>query len=303
MKNLNTTEQQNGSGPASHPAGGAPEGPGSRPPALPSPDRRDHLEEILEDYGLSAAGFDALRKDAYEKQMAAESLEGLERVYEALLDPALGFAKARERCPVWPAGSRQAGKLPSMMTLREIKERLLLEWSVQDRVKHSDFLKQLQAVGLDNEKVLEAAAMILGEELFTAKLNGKPLSENLRVFDRFMRVTAMQMRQRREKREQEKRRDTWNAEKENPKPSQPDAGPQSASADSMREIVERLQKERKANAKPVKEVVLATGYEPLDWLPSVNKNRETESLVDMVMGVANGKSKAKVGVLNPVKPS
>jgi hypothetical protein len=274
MKNLNITEQPNGSEPASAKA-----------------TARQALVAILEDYGLSVAGFDALRKDAYEKQVAAESLEGLERVYEALLDPALGFAAARERCPVWPAGSRQAGKLPSMMTLREIKERLLLEWSVQDRVKHSGFLKQLQAVGLDNEEVLEAAAMILGEELLTAKLNGKPISENLRVFDRFMRVTAMQWRQRREKREQDKRRDTQNPEKENPKSSQPDAGPQSASADSMREIVERLQKERRANAKPVKEVVLTTGYEPLNWLPSVNKNRETESLVDMVMGGPAGKAK------------
>jgi hypothetical protein len=273
MNNLNITEQPNGSEPASAKA-----------------TARQALVALLEDYGLSVAGFDALRRDAYEKQVAAESLEGLERVYEALLDPALGFAKARERCPLWPAGSRQAGKLPSMMTLREIKERLLLEWSVQDRVKHSDFLKQLQAVGLDNEKVLAAAAMILGEELLTAKLNGKPISENLRVFDRLMRVMRMQMRQRREKRELEKRRDTENREKDNPKSSQRAAGPQSVGADSNPELQERLRKAFKTNAEPLNKASLATGNKPLDWLPSV-KDREIESLVDMVMGGPIGKAK------------
>jgi hypothetical protein len=287
------SEQQNGSGPASHPAVGAPGGPGSRPPALPATDRRNHLVEILENYGLSVAGFDALRKDAYEKQVAAESPEKLEQVYEALLDPALGFAEARERCPVWPEGSRQAGKLPSMMTLREIKERLLLEWSVRDRVKHSGFLKQLQAVGLDNEEVLEAAAMILGEELFSAKLNGKPISENLRVFDRWMRVMGLQLRLRREKRQQDKRGDAENAAKENPKSNQRAAGPQSAGADSNRELQERLRKAFKTNAEPTNKAILSTGYEPLNWLPAVkDKDRENlESLVDMVMGGASGEAK------------
>jgi hypothetical protein len=292
MKNLNITEQPNGSEPASAKA-----------------TARQALVEILEDYGLSVAGFDALRKDAYEKQVAAESPAELGQIYEALLDPGLGFAAARERCPVWPAGSRHQGKLPSMMTLREIKERILLEWSVRDRVKHSGFLKQLQAVGLDNEAVLEAAAMILGEELLTAKLNGKPLSENLRVLDRLMRIAGLQLRQRKEKREQAKRRDAENAEKENPKSNQrPMIGSKVETGNndkirmtnggkSFQELAvgqqERIKKEFKINAEPPNEVILATGYEARDWLPSVKgKGHENlESLVDMVMGGPNGKAK------------
>ena len=179
----------------------------ARPTALNS--RRSELVAMLEYFGLSVAGFDGLRSDAYEKQLAAASLEGLERVYEALLDPALGFAEVRERCPVWPEGSRLAGKLPSMMTLREIKERILLEWKVQDRMKHGDFAKRLQEVGLDDEQFMEVASMILGSELLSAKLDGTPVMENLRVVDRILRIEGLRLRHRSQKwkADFEKRRD------------------------------------------------------------------------------------------------
>src|SRR5580704_4707773 len=68
------------------------------------------------------------------------------------------------------------------------------------------FLKQLQEVGLDGEQLMEAAVMLLGEELLSAKLDGNPISENLRVSDRLLRVVGLQLRMQTKKREQDKRR-------------------------------------------------------------------------------------------------
>jgi hypothetical protein len=285
---------------------------------------RSELVAMLDNYGLAVAGFDSLRKDAYEKQVAAVSLEDLERVYEALLDPALGFKEVRERCPVWPAGSRLAGKMPSMMTLREIKERILLEWSVQDRIKHSDFLKQIQEVGLDSEQFMDAAGLLLGAELFSAKLDGKLISDNLRVFDRLLRVVGIQLRLRKEKREQDKRRDAENAEGKAPKSNlqAPENGAKAEFGKRKAETEANLTTKSTVDAmkagglaKPARgpmiggnarptmqgghhktgihtggnlevknEVILETGYEPLDWLPGIKDRDGLKSLVEMVMG-------------------
>ncbi len=267
----------------------------------PTSDRRERLVAILENFGLSVAGFDALRSDAYEKQVAAESPEKLEQVYEALLDPALGFKEMRERCPVWPEVSRQAGKLPSMMTLREIKERILLEWKVRDRMKHGGFVERLQEVGQNDEQMMAAASMILGDELLSAKLDGKPISENLRVLDRMLRIAGLQLIQRREK-----RRDAENAER-----TQRNAGGNDeARADDRRQTngeksvqcsVSSVQQKRETdkangtargpiiggNVRPsggTNEVVLKTGGEALGWLPAVKDRENLESLMGMVIG-------------------
>ena len=276
---------------------------GAQPTVRPADDRpqaerynvadRRKLVGMFEDYGLSVAGFDGLRCDAYEKQVAAVSVSDLEKVYEALLDPALGFAAARERCPVWPEGSRQAGKLPSMMTLREIKERILLEWKVQDRMRHGDFVKRLQEVGLDEEELMRAANMILGEELLSAKLEGTPIMENLRVLDRMLRIAGLQLRQRTQKRQQEQQE--WKqAQKDAERKTrvqgsgtgtkaesdQRDAGPK-LSNDETKMICKPV---IGSNARPktANGLVLTTGYEPLNWLPSLEKK---DSLVDLIMGV------------------
>ncbi len=307
MKNhiLKNTEKQNGSedlavGHLEQATGKSPEPAGRN--ACPTSTPRKRLIEILENYGLLVTGFDGLRSDAYEKQVAAESPEKLERVYEALLDPALGFKEVRERCPVWPEGSRLAGKLPSMMTLREIKERILLEWKVQDRMKHGGFVERLQEVGLNDEQMMAAAAMILGEELLSAKMNGKPISENLRVLDRMLRIAGLQLRQRREK-----RRDAENAERHRrPTTGNNDeirmtnggksvqdlaVGHQVSSVRQKRETDKANRTARgpiiSGNVRPSdgkNEVILKTGGEALGWLPAVKDRERLESLVGMVMG-------------------
>jgi hypothetical protein len=52
-------------------------------------------------------------------------------------------------------------------------------------------------------------------------------------------------------------------------------------------------------------LVLATGYEALDWLPSIKGRDGLDDLVGIVMGAEGIKAKVqgpKLGVLNPVKP-
>ncbi len=309
MKSLKNTEPQNGNEPNGQ---GTTAREDARPTALNS--RRSELVTIFENYGLLVAGFDALRSDAYEKQLAASSLEGLERVYEALLDPALGFKEVRERCPVWPEGSRLAGKLPSMMTLREIKERILLEYSVQDRMKHGDFARRLQEVGLDDEQFMAAASMILGSELLSAKLDGTPVMENLRVVDRILRIEGVRLRLRSQK---------WKADFEKRKAEIADnhrdteaqrtgkgqkesvqdlaVGHQVSSVQQKHEADKANGMVRKpiisGNTCPTKKndevritngVILDTGHGVLDWLPAL---QEKNSLVDLIMGGVTGKAK------------
>ena len=249
----------------------------ARPTALNS--RRSELVTIFENYGLLVAGFDALRSDAYEKQIAAESPDRLEQVYEALLDPALGFAQARERCPVWPEGSRQAGKLPSMMTLREIKERILLEGKVRDRMKHGGFVERLQEVGLDDEQTMAAASMILGEELLSAKFNGTPISENLRVLDRMLRIAGLKLRQNKAKAEFGKRKAETNGEKSvqcSVSSVQQKHEADMAKGTARKPIIGNKQDECKTKSG----LILETGYEPLNWLPALQKK---DSLAEMIL--------------------
>ena len=239
---------------------------------------RKELVVLFEDYGLLVAGFEGLRSDAYEKRVAAESPAKLEQIYEALLDPGLGFKEVRERCPVWPAGSRQAGKLPSMMTLREIKERILLEWKVRDRMKHDGFVERLQEVGLDDEQMMAAASMILGEELLSAKFNGTPISENLRVLDRMLRIAGLKLRWRNQRdagpkmeKAQINHRGTENIQA----PTRV-AGQESKPTETVREPVTG---NKILPAKP-NEVAVKASHEPLDWLPALQKK---DSLVDLIM--------------------
>ena len=272
---------------------------------------RAKLVEMFEDYGLRVAGFDGLRSDAYEKQVAAVAVDDLERVYEALLDPALGFAAARERCPVWPEGSRQAGKLPSMMTLREIKERLLFEWSVRDGMKDGDFMKRLEEAGPSDDQYLDGAVRLLGQELFRAKLDGTPISENLRVFDRLLKVKLFRFKQRQQAGLEMRKAGRHEAEinhkgtetqktkvappevKVDEKPSQKvevkglarparepmigsNARPTMAGGHHKANV--RVDENRKLE----NGLILTTGYEPLNWLPSLQKK---DSLVDLIMAV------------------
>ncbi len=156
---------------------------------------------LLEGYGVSVAGFDGLRSDAYEKHIAARSLEELETVYSALLRPGAGYEKAQAECPGWGKGN----KPPGITTLRVIKQRIMNEQAIRERVQSDGFVadeadaddrqhRQHSGKALDTPEYFESAVRTLSRELLNAKLDGKPISENLRVMDRLLRGAAIGFR-------------------------------------------------------------------------------------------------------------
>ena len=164
-----------------------------------TPVSRQKLLTLLQHHGIAPAAFDALRADAYEKRLAAHSLTDLDHLYTTLLNPALSYLQMQPLCPPWPSG-RQTGRPPSLQTLCDIKHRLMAEQTVNDLSRMEKLLTTLrhrstvQSVALQTE-LFNAIIALLGEELLAAKLDGKPITENLRGVDRLIKVAALRLRQ------------------------------------------------------------------------------------------------------------
>jgi hypothetical protein len=163
--------------------------------------------EVLERFGISVAGFDRLRSDSYEKQIAGRSLAELDQFYELLLGAGRSYKELTPLCPKWGAEP----KCPHWTTLQGIKERLTLEGSVRERLRAKGLIqarkagKRGRARDKDEAAVYFAEAVeILAEELLAAKVEGKPISENLKLMDRLLRVASLRVRERREAREEAK---------------------------------------------------------------------------------------------------
>ncbi len=179
---------------------------------------REELVAVLEECGVSVKGFDGLRSDSYEKHLAGRSLVELEAFYRRLVYPSIGYGKIRQQCLPWGPESQYHGKLPTVKTLIDIKERILLEQAVRTRMKAKKLVGALgsgQAEGeakesgsmidstmIDVMEYFKVAMEILAEELLVAKLEGKPVMENLKVLDRLVRVAGLRLRERKDNREQ-----------------------------------------------------------------------------------------------------
>jgi hypothetical protein len=164
---------------------------------------RAELVEVLERYGVSVAGFDRLRSDSYEKQMAGRSLAELEQFYEVLLGPVRGYVEMMAACPKWGKDN----KPPHWTTLQTIKERIMNEQSMREHLAAKGLLeaRKVDGRGTDDEEAFSGEALeILAEELLVAKTKGKPISENLKIVDRLLKSAMIGIRQRRERREEAK---------------------------------------------------------------------------------------------------
>jgi hypothetical protein len=183
---------------------------------LPDTLDRTELVAVLEECGVSVKGFDGLRSDSYEKHLAGRSLVELEAFYRRLVYPSIGYGKIRKQCLPWGSESQYHGKLPTVKTLIDIKERILLEQAVRARMKAKKLMGALgsgRAESKAQELAMEyfkVAMEILAEELLVAKLEGKPVMENLKVVDRLVRVAGLRLRERKDNREQT--RFEWEAE-------------------------------------------------------------------------------------------
>jgi hypothetical protein len=139
--------------------------------------------------------FEDLRPDSYEQAVAAHSLEQLDSLYSQIFAPGLGLKKVMETCPPWPPGSPRAGQRPKLNVLTAIFARFQLD----RRSEHVFGLvtegKQILALIRKAVKILapdvrtedlDAMMLLLGQEIFQAKLNGIPLSDQLPSVDRMM---------------------------------------------------------------------------------------------------------------------
>jgi hypothetical protein len=172
--------------------GQTPERAGESPLASASPERAE-LMKVLRECGVSVAGFDALRHGAYEKHLAGRSLSELGAFYRRLLNPSEGYEKIQRQCLPWGQKSPRPGKLPSVKALTNIKERLLAEQAMRERMSAKGLLHTRKSGKSEGERwatirYLNEAMEILGEELLAAKAAGKPMMENLKVLDRLMRA-------------------------------------------------------------------------------------------------------------------
>ncbi len=169
--------------------------------ACPTSAKRKRLVAILEEYGVSVVGFDGLRADAYEKDVAGQSLAELERFYGLLLGPARGYEGIISECPRWSEGSKNAGNPPHRTTLQDIKDRIMTDGLIRERYGSVNRLTADQS-GPSEAEYLSAGVRTLGQELMRGKLDGKPVSENLRMFDRMLKMAGMRIKEQREAREE-----------------------------------------------------------------------------------------------------
>ncbi len=167
--------------------------------ACSTSEERQRLVAILEAYSVSVVGFDALRCDAYEKDVAGQSLAELERFYGLLFGPARGFEEIISQCPRWSDGSKNKGNLPHRTTLQDIKERIRVDGVIRERCGSTNRLTEDES-GPSEEKYVSGAIRTLGQELMRAKVDGKPVSENLKLVDRLLKMAGLRIKERREKR-------------------------------------------------------------------------------------------------------
>ena len=161
-------------------------------------DRR-RLISILEEYGVSVPGFDGLRSDSYEKQIAGRSLTELEGLYRTLLAPSGSYEEKQKLCPVWKKGGKGEDKLPDITTLSRIKERIRTEQKLTDMSGH---LKALQAVvgsltGLpvaERAVILQGLQALIAAELMGLSIEGGKVIDHLPAVDRVIRAASAQAR-------------------------------------------------------------------------------------------------------------
>ncbi len=162
--------------------------------AAQRPYQRRELVAILEEYGVSVAVFEGLRSDAYEKHLAGRSLAELEAFYDTLLNTTEHCESIRKKCPKW-AGGKNDGKYPSTRTLGLIKRRIVAEETFNGLDMNEQFQKVFRArlKGLPVERqaaMYDTVLELLGNELLSAKLEGKPILKNLPGVDRLIKVAA-----------------------------------------------------------------------------------------------------------------
>ncbi len=163
------------------------------------PYQRKELVAILEEYGVSVHGFDGLRRDSYEKHLAGRSLVELEGFYGTLFTSCEVYGKIQKQCPAWGAGSRRPGKLPSIKTLTEIRERIRLERRLADVSGHFKAF-QTVAESLTGLPVAERAAALQGlqaliaAELMGLTIEGGKVLDHLPAVDRVIRAASAQAR-------------------------------------------------------------------------------------------------------------
>ncbi len=164
-----------------------------------SDSRRRQLVAILEEYGVSVHGFDGLRSDAYEKQIAARSLTELEGFYRTLMEASGSYEEKQKLCPVWNRGGKCGDKLPDIKTLCNIKERIRMEGRLADMSGH---LKAFTAVaesltGLpvaERAVILQGMQALIAAELMRLTIEGGKVLDHLPAVDRAIRAVSAQAR-------------------------------------------------------------------------------------------------------------
>ncbi len=212
--------------------------------ACPTSKERRQLISILEGFGLSVASFDGLRSDSYEKQIAGWPLRDLERFYEILLGAGRSYKEMALECPTW--GEQK--KAPHFTTLKGIKHRIMAEQSLNEKMQARALVAAREAgrvVSAEEVELpegvdyLEEGIEILGEELLSAKLDGRPVSENLRLLDRLLKMGSLRVKE---------ERLAW--EKEGKPINQRDAGPQPVTGTDKK--TETAETEAEVEAAPLK---------------------------------------------------
>jgi len=170
-------------------------------PHSETPDpKRSKLLAMFERLNLPVTMFDSLRSDAYEKDVAKQSVAQLEQVYLTLFNPGEACAEIQEQLPRWTDG-KHAGRRPSINTLMKIKNRIMAQHVADDLDEHveqmNSLLNRLSGLPADLRKdVYDLMMTVLGEELFKAKFDGKKLMENLPVVKCIMKDKELKMRER-----------------------------------------------------------------------------------------------------------
>jgi hypothetical protein len=171
-------------------------------PAKAAPEAaRKELLALLYQFNISPSSFDNLRNDSYEKHLAGRSLAELESAYLTLLKPGEASAELQKKFPRWSKGHKYSEQLPSINTLMSIKHRIVAEETANGVGHLAEYLESLcqqmgQLPGDLPAQVFNAMLAVISEELFKAKFDGKPLSENLRVVDRLLKAAVIRYRER-----------------------------------------------------------------------------------------------------------
>ncbi len=148
---------------------------------------------------MSVHGFDGLRSDTYEKQIAARSLTELAGFYRTLMEASGSYEKKQKLCPVWNRGGKCGDKLPDIKTLCNIKERILMEGRLADMSGH---LKAFTAVaesltGLpvaERAVILQGMQALIAAELMRLTIEGGKVLDHLPAVDRVIRAASAQAR-------------------------------------------------------------------------------------------------------------